>query len=319
MKNPFLFSFLFLLSACAFVACESDDSITEASSSGKKNNTSGLFQINADGTKVYFSPGNLQATYNGSTWNWAFAKNQWDYIGNRESNIYINGNGTVSFNGTVDLFGWVGETSTWTEATQYGISNSITVNSQYTYGNIASESLKSDWGNTITDGYKWRTLSFSEWNYVLSTRTSGSTVNSTPNARYTLATINTDDRDVNGIILFPDGITVENNEATKWGKINSSSSWETKCTSDQWANLAAKGCVFLPAAGYRHSTTEGNSYKLSVSVRGDGYSGYYWSSSPNTTDVYSAYAFFFDYSYLNPARSFSRPCGCSVRLVRVVE
>lgn len=318
MKNQFLFSCLFLLSTCAFVACGSDDSITEAPSSGNKNTTSGQFQINADGTKVYFSPGNLQATYNGSTWNWAFAKNQWDYIGCNSANMNINGEGTVSFNGTVDLFGWVGETSTWTGATQYGISNSMTLNNQYTYGNIASESLKSDWGNTITDGYKWRTLSFSEWNYVLSTRTSGSTVNSTPNARYTFATINTDDRDVNGIILFPDGITVENNEATIWGKINSSSSWETKCTSDQWANLAAKGCAFLPAAGYRYSTIE-DSYKLSVSVRGDGYSGYYWSSSPNTTDVYSAYAFFFDYSYLNPARSFSRPCGCSVRLVRVVE
>lgn len=292
MKNQFLFSCLFLLSTCAFVACGSDDLITEAPSSGNKNTTSGQFQINADGTKVCFSPGNLQATYNGSTWNWAFAANQWDYIGYYGANLYVEGNGTVSVNGTVDLFGWVGETSTWTGAAQYGISNSITVNSQYTYGNIASESLKSDWGNTITDGYKWRTLSFSEWNYVLSTRSSGSTVNGTPNARYTFASINTDDSAVNGIILFPDGITVETNGATTWGKINGSSSWGTECTSAQWAYLAAKGCVFLPAAGYRYSTTEGNSYKLSVSIRGDGNSGYYWSSSPNTTDVYSAYAFF---------------------------
>ena len=319
MNKHFSFSCFFVLFACVFAACGDDESSSDTPFPGNKNTTSGLFQINAEGTKVYFAPGNLQATYDGSTWQWAFAKNQWEYIGYSSANTLINGDGSIPFNGTVDLFGWVGETSNWSGATQYGISNANAVNSRYTYGNIASEALKSDWGNTISDGYKWRTLSFSEWIYVFSTRISGSTVNSTPNARYTCATINADDRDVHGIILFPDGITIESNEVTTWGKINDSSSWKTECTSVQWANLAAKGCVFLPAAGYRYSSTVGNSYKLEVSIRGDGNSGYYWSSSPNTTDVYSAYAVFFDYSNLNPARSYSRPCGCSVRLVRVVE
>lgn len=318
MKNPFLSKCFFLLSMCVFVACGSDDSSSDDPIHGSKNTPSGLFQINAGGTKVSFAPGNLQATYNGSTWSWAFAKNQWDYIGDRGANIYVEGDGKVSNNGTVDLFGWVGETSTWTGAAQYGISNSITVNNRYTYGNIASESLKSDWGNTISDGYTWRTLSFSEWTYVFNTRTSGSMVNSTPNARYTFATINTDNRAVNGIILFPDGITLGESDVTSWGKINDTSQ-ATDCTSAQWSYLAAKGCVFLPAAGYRYSTYVGNSYQLAVSVRNDGYSGYYWSSSPNTTDVYSAYAVRFDSSYLNSAESLTRILGFSVRLVRVVE
>jgi len=318
MKNLFLSKCFFLLSMCVFVACGSDDSSSEDSLPGRKNSTSGLFQINARGTKVCFSPGNLQATYNGSTWNWTFAKNQWDYIGYYGANLYVEGNGTVSVNGTVDLFGWVGETSTWTGTAQYGISNSITVNSSYTYGNIASESLKSDWGSTISDGYIWRTLSFSEWTYVINTRISGSTVNGTSNARYTYATINTDNKAVKGIILFPDGITVEGSAATSWGKINSTSQ-VTECTSAQWSNLAAKGCVFLPAAGYRYSTYVGNSYQLEVSVRDGGYGCYYWSSSSHTTDVNSAYAFSFDRSYLNPARSYIRPYGFSVRLVREVE
>ncbi len=105
----------------------------------------GKFTINAGGTQVYFSQGNLQATYDGSAWSWAFATNQWDYIGNATANNRINGNGTVSVNGTVDLFGWVGASSTWTGAAQYGISNSTTTNSTATYGNVASEALKSDW------------------------------------------------------------------------------------------------------------------------------------------------------------------------------
>ena len=318
MKNLLSSFCLFLLSTCVLVSCRGDDSPSDSPSPGNNKTTSGLFQINAGGTKVNFAPGNLQATYNGSAWNWAFAANQWDYIGENGANEYINGDGTASVNGTVDLFGWVGETSTWTEAAQYGISNSVTVNNSYTYGNIASEALKSDWGNTISDGHTWRTLSFSEWTYIFKTRTSGSTVNGIKNARYTFASINTDNRAVKGIILFPDGITLNADDVTIWGEINSTSQ-KTECNSAQWANLADKGCVFLPAAGYRYSKAIGNSNQYTVSVHDDGQGCYYWSSSSNTTDVYSAYAFSFDTGYLNPSRSYVRPCGFSVRLVREVK
>ena len=77
----------------------------------------GAFSINADGDKIAFSKGNLQATYGGSDWTWAFAAHQYDVIGDAVANTAITGSGTVSANGTVDLFGWS------TAATYYGINN----------------------------------------------------------------------------------------------------------------------------------------------------------------------------------------------------
>ena len=269
------------------------------------------FKLNDSGTKkVVFAPGNLQATWDGSKWNWSFASNQWDYIGNAASNTSINGNGTVSANGTVDLFGWVGASSTWMGAAQYGISNSTFAGSEYTYGNRGSEKLKSDWGDTIGSG--WRTLTSLEWSYVLKTRTSGSTVNGTSDACYTLATINTDGTGVNGLILFPDGITVASDEATSWGIINGfkdGNTWDdaTKCTSAQWAALAAKGCVFLPAAGYREG----------VEVNNVGIYGSYWSSTSGG-DSYAMDVWFYE-EELDSDDDDERFYGLSVRLVREVE
>ena len=175
------------------------------------------FTINDSDDKVLFARGNLQATWDGSKWSWAFAANQWDYIGNAAGNTSINGNGTVSANNvTVDLFGWVGASNNkWSgdlgttgNAAMHGISKTTTQKTTSTYGNVVNESLKSDWGNTINDFYTWRTLtggSDGEWKYIINTRSSGSTVKGTYNARYTLATINTDNGSdgVNGIILFP--------------------------------------------------------------------------------------------------------------------
>ena len=262
----------------------------------------GLFTINASGDKVQFSQGNLQATYNGSAWSWAFATNQWDYIGG--ANNKINGNGTVSANGTVDLFGWVGASSSWTGAAMYGISNSTATNAENGYGTVADEALKSDWGNTIGAG--WRTLSSNEWKYILSDRASGSTVNDISNARYTHATINTDGTSVNGIILFPDGVTIANDEATSWGSVNGNSAWGTRCTSAQWAALAAKGCVFLPAAGMRDGASVSNTQSV----------GYYQSSSPTTTNVNFAWSWYFSSDYLSKPYCNRRNYAYSVRLVK---
>lgn len=278
----------------------------------------GKFTINSSGNKVYFSQGNLQATTSdlGTNWTWAFAANQWDYIGGRlndsdpaslTGNNYINGNGTVSTNGTVDLFGWVGNSSNWkTGAAKYGISNSEATNDKNGYGNVANENLKSDWGNTMGTG--WRTLTNNEWEYLFSFRASGSTVNGTSNARYTHAIINTDGTSVKGVILFPDGVTIINSEATSWGSINGNSSWGTRCTSAQWIALAAKGCVFLPAAGSRRTNI----------VYSAGEDGDYWSSSYKSAGAeYACFMSFeskrlkFDYTY--------RYIGRSVRLVRAAE
>ena len=274
------------------------------------------FTVSSGGTKVVFAPGNLQATYNGSSWTWAFAENQYDYIGNAEGNTKVSDvtpfvYGYSGSSTTVDLFGWVGASSTWTGAAQYGISNSTYTGKTNGYGNNAPEALKSDWGNTISDGYTWRTLTSAEWQYIFNTRTSGGTVFGISQARYAHATINTDGTGVNGMILFPDGVDIASSEVTTAGTVNgtSTSSWATKCTTAQWAALAAKGCVFLPAAGYRNGT----------SVNGVGSNGRYWSSSPLTSNVDYAYRVSFYSDSLYPANNGYRYNGFSVRLVRQVE
>ena len=78
---------------------------------------------------------------------------------------------------------------------------------------------------------------------------------------------------------------------------------------DKGAALAAKGCVFLPAAGYRTGTT----------VYDAGWYGHYWSSSPYTSDVIYAYSVRFNSGILGPADYYRRVLGFSVRLVRQVE
>ncbi len=281
--------------------------------------------------KVKFSQGNLQATWDGESWNWHFAENQWDYIGGRSENgsepetgnNYINGNGTVSANGTVDLFCWVGASSTWTGAARYGITNSWNeaINNINGFGNSATDALN-DWGSLMGTG--WRTLTNDEWNYIVGPRyeweeewykemgkeiRTGSTVNGTSNARFTFATINTDDNGgVNGMILFPDGVTINNSEATSWGNINAPSPWDTKCTAAQWTALAAKGCVFLPAAGSREKAFLRDS------------KGWYWTSTLESEDgIKYAHYVIFDSDFMDLSWTGYRFLGYSVRLVYDVE
>ena len=140
------------------------------------------FSISAT-QKVSFAPGNLQATYDASTetWTWDFAANQYDYIGNAPGNTTIITEvkestepfAKLSASGTVDIFGWS------TANTYFGIASS-TSHETYTTEAFA------DWGNLVigsqTAGY-WRTMTNSEWDYLLNTR-SCSTIGETENARY---------------------------------------------------------------------------------------------------------------------------------------
>ena len=251
------------------------------------------FTINSIGTQVYFSKGNLQATYDGTDWTWAFATNQWDYIGDAAGNTSINGDGTVSAsNVTVDLFGWVGASNTtWTGAAQYGISNSTTINSTDTYGNVATEALKSDWGNTIGSG--WRTLTSAEWTYLFDSSTTTSGV------RYAKATVN----GVSGVILLPDDWSTSYYSLTSTNTTNVNYTTNSITSSDWTNSLEAHGAVFLPAAGYRDQ----------ASVYSAGSSGYYRSSSPYNVD--GAYSVSFSSHGLYPADGNIRSDGNSVRLV----
>ena len=248
---------------------------------------SGLFSVSAS-KKVYFSKGNLMADFNspGNSYTWSFANNQWGCVGNHAANNAINGNGSVSTAGSVDLFGWS------TISTAYGIHNS-TNNTDY-HGNSR------DWGtNAITNGGNeanlWSTMSRYEWEYLIA-RDSRTTW-----GRATVAGIC-------GLIILPDnysGTAITCGDGSNWSTNTiDASSWAS--------NYEAYGAVFLPAAGYRSGTgiyhdpsyNEKRGYYWSSTSYGD-YGGHYvdLENSNLNTDYTSNYGFW----------------GMSVRLVRVAN
>ena len=119
----------------------------------------------------------------------------------------------------------------------------------------------------------WYTLSKDEWLYVFNSRETNATVNSTSNARYTEASINTDATAVKGVILIPDGYSGATPTGVTWGTINAGSDFSTSCTSAGWAALEAAGCVFLPCAGFNTGEL------LDV-----GTVGIYWSSTQSNSE-----------------------------------
>lgn len=266
----------------------------------------GTFSVSGS-SKVRFSQGNLQATYDGSNWTWAFAANQYDFIGNVAGNTKVTATSPyISEPGTVDLFGWVGASSTWEGVAKYGITSSTATNNDNGYGNVATEGLKADWGtlaisnggNTSNSG--WYTLtggSNSEWEYLINGRTT---------TRYAMATV----AGKSGVILFPDVYT-HPIDLTALQSANTSSAAYTTNTfdADDWSKMEAAGAVFLPAAGFRRKS----------SVSNVGIVGFYRSSSPFTSNVGRAHYVYFNFGSFDPAAAEGRNYGFSVRLVCPVE
>lgn len=252
------------------------------------------FSVGA-GTKVLFAPGNLQAVYaskNTSTCTWQFASTQYSCIGNATANNAV-GNNLVTTAGTVDLFGWVGASSSLAE---YGVNNNVT---ESNYGNTTNESLKSDWSvvaNTVSLGghRDWITLTSSQWKYILSDRTNAS-------QKYGHGVVGTQ----NGLIILPDAFVLPDGLSFTPGN----SAWTNSYTIAQWALMEENGAVFLPAAGYRNGT----------SVKNVGSRGYYWSSTPLSSFASLAYSVNFVSDNLKPQTDYYRYRGHSVRLARVVE
>ena len=284
-----------------------------------------VFSINSSRTKrVIFAPGNLQATTTdyGANWTWRFAEHQYDFIGSGGANTKINGKGSLSVEtGTVDLFGWS------TENTAYGIHNSTNCSAfdvnDYSGTFVDWGTIKTFGGITYRDNY-WKTLSSSNsdsyelW-YMMRTRETAATVNNIADARFTMATINTDGTSVNGIILFPDYYEgpLVSTEGITWGSkindFNKYSDWGgTSCKKAGWNTLEAFGCVFLPAAG----TREG----VSVSFNEN-----YYASSTNGNNNFQTACFHLSFSnnynsynvYWNQTKY--RYQGSSVRLVHEVQ
>jgi hypothetical protein len=281
---------------------------------------SGKFTINANGDQVYFSQGNLQ--YQASTNTWRFAENQYDYLGEANSNI------SQTYDGWIDLFGW--GTSGWDNgnvyyqpydyeyltdwnAYDYGYGYGPTDGTSYNY-NLTGTYANADWGvyNAVSNGgnvpNQWRTLNssnsypYSEWYYILYNRSTLSGI------RYAKGIVN----GVNGVILLPD------NWNTSVYELNYTNRGDApytinNITIEDWALLESSGAVFLPAAGYRYGT--------SVSYLGSEgsywWSGYYdnrraYRLSFNSTNLSS-------FSNSNSAYTNNRYYGLSVRLVRDAE
>lgn len=244
----------------------------------------GAFSVSAS-KKVNFSQGNLRATTadNGTTWTWAFAADQLTFVGNATANTAINGNGTVSVSGTVDLFGWS------TAATKYGINNSLS-NSTYS-GDFV------DWGSNpdliASLGKGWRTLTSAEWTYLLNTRTTTSGV------RYAKATVD----GKTGLIVLPDDWSESYHALASANTDNAACASNTFDAAIWSSDFEAHGAVFLPAAGYRRGT----------SVEHVGVHGNYWSASPDGAS-YAWYLAFNESAFLH-VYNYNRVTGEAVRLV----
>ena len=249
----------------------------------------GTFSVSSD-KQVTFSQGNLQ--YTQSTNTWAFAENQWEYIGtdnvtgdsvtSDEYGDYKNGTALAD---KIDLFDWS------TSATNFGVSTS-TSSSDYSGSFV-------DWGtNKIGNDAPntWRTLTYDEWDYVVFNR---------PNADNLIGVAQVNG--VNGLILLPDSWTCPSGVSFKQGfhssyGVDYYAAYQT-FTAAEWSKLEAAGAVFLPAAGYRSGSRV-------VNVQ---YYGFYWSATE--FDSIDAYYLFF-YSDGAGMERISRYYGRSVRLVK---
>lgn len=239
----------------SFIMPAGDVEVLVSFSSTKR--LSGAFRVSSS-KRVKFSPGNLQYLLYSQTW--AFAANQYEMLG--EENVEDS-----DLADRIDLFGF---SSPNAKVAPWGISTS-------TNSNKYSSSGFEDWGKNIGNGNLWRTLTSSEWDYILNSRENASNLKG-------IARINLNDdgtQYVNGLILLPDNWTLPSGVTFKSGL---SSTRSTQAYSDyqtitlaNWQKMEAAGAVFLPATGYRNG----------ILVEDSEYIGTYWSATRyNNSTVY---------------------------------
>ena len=209
---------------------------------------SGLFSVSPT-KKVRFSKGNLQ--YNAAQGThqcadgtihqgtWRFAENQWDFVGENNSNI------SSTYNGWIDLFGW--GTSGYNGCNPWKSDTDL-----MTYGNtqrngnewLDIEDTYYDWGKYVEISnseynYQWRLLTKDEIYYLQNDR---------PNAAQLegAATVN----NVKGLILLPDDWKPTQNIS-----FNSSDVSSNVYSLTEWKQMESAGAVFLPLAGYRNEAS----------------------------------------------------------------
>ena len=282
------------------------------------------FSISKD-KKVYFSQGNLQ--YQASTGTWRFAENQWDYVGTQTPDDNGHYGGTIegsdnanissTYDGWIDLFAW--GTSGWnSKATAYEPYSTSTAYynyypggaNSYTKYDLLGEYANADWGvyNAISNGGNqsglWRTLTQSEWKYLLKSRENAFN-------RYGLATVN----EIMGIILLPDDWTMPNDLAFVAGHnvwSNNLDYTENTYSIEEWKQLEKNGAIFLPAAGSRYGTTVSN-----IGV----YGCYNTSTHNSSSEAMSSRVYYVNFgsSSFSVSDMGARYSGYAVRLVQDVQ
>lgn len=257
------------------------------------------FSVGED-SKVIFSPGNLQATTKnlGTTWSWSFADPQYSRVGNAVANNKINGKGTVSENGTVDLFCW---SSNQNQGSSYGINNSTSTS----YG---SPYFK-DWGakkinngryiNSYEANY-WRTPSQEEWNYLFTQRENA-------DQKWGWAII---DETYDGIVILPDDWDYD----YEFWPQDWNSFYTYECEDGyQWTLFEDHGAIFLPLGSYRVGNTVNTYYTNNW---------YYRTSTPaasNSTYTNAAVKFNTYNLVMDPMSQVWCYYGCFVRLIHDVD
>ena len=198
----------------------------------------GVFSVSAT-QQVMFSKGNLQYDYNTDTW--AFAEHQYDMIGSEN----VKGSSIAA---KIDLFGWSGSEGD----VKWGVSSSTD------YNDYAGDFV--DWGQNMDNGTTWRTMTYSEWMYVIKYRVNAANLMG-------IARINLNDDGseyANGLILLPDRWTCPD-DVTFIAGLGKSISWKDDreqayadyqtITLSDWQELESTGAVFLPASGQRNGAT----------------------------------------------------------------
>ena len=274
--------------------------IATFTSDGEEPTNMGGISVSAT-QKVYFSPGNLQWSASGihaiagggaEAGTWQFAPNQWDIIGADNKNI------SSTYTDWIDLFGWgtSGYNNKYpymasTKETDYGNGGKNIFNTNYDWG--VYNAIYNPKTNTTDAPGTWRTLTKDEWEYLLDTRATASSI------RYAKGTV----CGIAGLIIVPDDWKSSIYSLNNVNIVDVTYTSNIIDTSD-WAKMEDVGCVFLPAAGYRYGT----------SVIYVGSCGNYWSTT--YADSYNAYVLGFGLTNLYSTSSSYCNGGNSVRLVR---
>ena len=260
----------------------------------------GVFSVSAN-QKVLISKGNLQ--YRASTNTFQFASNQYSTIG--DDNYHI----SSTYSGWIDLFGW--GTSGYNNKPPYMTS---IINTDYGNGSNDISGTNYDWGVycLISNGGSvgsWRTLTYSEWEYLINTRNNNSSYGNGQTSNNYLSfkcRLSISGTTYNGLMILPDNTI-------------------TNIQTSNYADQAYENCplftsipinaAFLPTTGYHYLSTGQNI----IYVLGETISGCYWSGTHSSTsyyeNTYSLYMEFYN-SYISTSKNRARSTGIAVRLVK---